>query len=81
MLLEELFIYCGVNRVGREGIEGLKTVFGYLRGLKRVRLDYIENSLGNANVQAVVEMFSNLQNVEEFDLNLNFNNLLEKGVT
>lgn len=58
--LEELFIHCGVNKIGPQGIEDLKLVYSRLTKLKKVRLNYYENSLGDPNAIRVNQMFDAL---------------------
>ncbi len=50
-------------------------MFSKLSKLKKLSLDYYENSLGDRNAVKVNELFDALVNLEELSLNFAFNNL------
>ena len=51
-----------------------------MKSLKKLDLDYRENSLGEQNAIWVKEMFEDLNNLSVLNLNLSFNNLLVNGI-
>lgn len=75
----DLTILCGVNRVAVQGVQDLKTVIGSMPNLKKFKLDFVENYIGEGGAQPFVDMLQGLRNVEDLDISLNFNDLKDWG--
>jgi hypothetical protein len=51
----DLSIICGINRVGISGVNDLKTVIGSMPLLKKVKIDFLENYIGEHGAQPFVD--------------------------
>ncbi len=77
--LERLELIAGVNRVGANGAEKFRSVMQNMTSLKHLKIDFLENYVGDYGSKLLTDGLAFLTSLETLDLSLNFNNLLAYG--